>query len=381
VTAKQKAALVGAGALLLALTWQTATVQFNYNGNWSALFYIGDRWPLPPELASDGVRVFRNDPGYDAVFYHLVAHDPWLDRGFSRFADNASMRWRRILTPGLAHLAAWGNDARIHACYISVNLVFIFLGAWWLARYCLFHDSRAAYGLGFLTVPSVLVSIDRLTIDTALAALLIGFIVCAAEGRTGRSATILAFCPLARETGLCLTVGKILADLRDRKRASALVAAATAIPFLIWAGFVMRHTPTDGTAWLGWPFEGILRRTLHPLVYPITGKWVAAAAAFDYLALLGIWAALFQAGYLALKRRNGLLESCAITFASAAIFLGKADIWSGAYEFGRTMSPLLILLGLYAVRERNRFFVMPLMLSLPRILLQYEPQLKGIVRH
>ena len=380
MTANHKAAAVGTVAFLLVLTWQSATVYFNYGGNWSALFYVGDRWPLPPELAFDGVRVFRNDPGYDAVFYHLVAHDPWLERGFSRFADNASLRWRRILIPGIAHLGALGNDAWTHASYICVNLLFVFLGAQWLARYCLSNHLHAVCGLGFLAVPSVLVSVDRLTIDIALAALLVGFIAYAAEGRRSGSATILALCPLARETGLCLTGGKFLADLRDRRWKDALVAAMTAIPFLIWAGYVMHRTPADGTHWLGWPFEGILRRTMHPLAYPITGRWVATAAVFDYLALLGIWAALYQAAYLAVKRRSGLLETCAFTFAAAAIFLGKADIWSGAYEFGRTMSPLLILLGLYAVREKNRLFLVPLLLSLPRILLQFEPQLIGMIR-
>jgi hypothetical protein len=381
VTATQKAAAVGAGALLLVLAWQAATVHYNYGGNWSALFYIGDRWPLPPELASDGVRVFRNDPGYDAVFYHLVAHDPWLSRGFSRFADNASLRWRRILIPGLAYLAALGTDGRVHASYICVNLVFVFLGAWWLTRYCLSHNSRAACGLGFLAVPAVLVSMDRLTIDTALAALLIGLLVHADESRNWRSVALLALCPLARETGLCLNAGQALADFRNRSWKRAAAAIASTIPFFIWAGFVMHRTPIDGTSWLGWPFEGILRRTMHPLVYPITGKWVAAAATFDYLALLGIWVALLQAGYLALKGKSGPLESCTLTFALAAIFLGKADIWSGAYEFSRTMSPLLILLGLHAVREKNLLFVMPVMLSLPRILLQLEPQLRAMLRH
>jgi hypothetical protein len=380
VTAKHKAVAVGACTLLLVLAWQAATVRHNYGGNWSALFYIGDRWPLPPELASDGVRVSRDDPGYDGVFYHLVAHDPWFTRGFSRFADNARLRWRRILIPGLAHLAAAGNDSRIHASYICVNLVFVFLGAWWLALYCLSQNCRPVYGLGFLLIPSVLVSMDRLTIDTALAALTVGFCVYAGREKRMTSAALLALCPLARETGLCVTAGKAFFDLRNREWKGALATAGTTIPFFIWAGVVLRNTPADGTNWLGWPFEGILRRTLHPLVYPVTGRWVAAAALFDYLALLGIWVALIEAGYFVVKKRFGLLESCAIACALASIFLGKADIWSGAYEFGRTLSPLLILLGLYAIRERDRLFLVPLALSLPRILLQLEPQLRWIMR-
>src|SRR5438093_5317440 len=152
---KSRAALRVAGsAVLIVLAWQYATVRFNYAGNWSALFYIGDPWPLPPELASENVRVFKNDPGYDGVFYHLVAHDPWFARGFSRFADNPSLRWRRILIPGLAHIAALGRDEWIHACYIGLNLLFVFAGAWWLARYCVSNAISGSWGLAFLAVPA-----------------------------------------------------------------------------------------------------------------------------------------------------------------------------------------------------------------------------------
>ncbi len=377
---KSRPALTVAGiAVLLVLAWQSVTVDVNYGGKWTALFHIGGSWRLPPDLASENVRVFE-DAGYDGLFYHLVAHDPWLTRGFWRFADNPSLRWRRILIPGLAHIAAMGRDDWIHPCYIGVNLLFIFAGAYWLARYCVLRGLSPAWGFGFLFVPSVLVSIDRLTIDTALAALTVGFVLYAGEGKDRRSLVVLALCPLGRETGLAITAGRACQQWHDRDWKQLLLTIGSVLPFLVWFFFVFRNTPRDGTLWFSYPFAGIIHRTLQPVQYPITGRWVAMAAVLDYLALIGVWIALALTAHLALKRRYGLIESCIYTFFLGAIWLGKADIWAGAYEFGRTMSPLIILLGLLAIRERSRLLLLPLACTLPRIFLQFEPQLRGILR-
>ncbi len=373
-------AAVAALAALLTFGWQAATVHSNYGGKWSALFYIGDRWPLPPPLAGEAY-VHQNNPGYDGVFYHLVAHDPWFSRGFSRFADNPSVRWRRILTPALAHIASAGADDRIHAAYIAINLLFVFLGTYWLGCYCAAQALNPACGLAFLMIPSVLVSMDRLTIDTALAALTVGFILYASADRPVATVIVLSLCPLARETGLALAAGHAWLNLRDRRWRMCIYTLLSMVPFILWAIFVSAHTPRDGTPWLSFPFVGIVRRTLHPLQYPITSRWIALAAAFDYLALIGVWIALLLTARQVVRRSFDLTTFCLFFFSLGALCLGKEDIWAGAYEFGRTMSPLLILLGLLAVRERKPYFLLPLICVLPRIFLQFEPQLRGILRH
>lgn len=101
---------------------------------------------------------------------------------------------------------------------------------------------------------------------------------------------------------------------------------------------------------------------------------------FEELALAGIWLALAFSFYLAWKRRSGLLEITAMAFTALAATLGRFDIWDSAYGFGRTMTPLLIVLGAIALRDRKPTFAVPLVLILPRIALQYEAQLRGAVR-
>ena len=106
------------------LVWETLTVHFNYRGDWTALYDIGAQLQLPPELAGEDVYRFPNPAGYDGQFYHLMAHDPFLRRGWAKFVDNPGLRWRRILVPALAHAVVFGDDERVDSAYLSVLLGF-----------------------------------------------------------------------------------------------------------------------------------------------------------------------------------------------------------------------------------------------------------------
>lgn len=372
--------LIALVACALVAGWQALTVKFNFDGRWNALFYTAAPAELPPSLAFEDIARAREPAGYDGQFYHLVAHDPLLERGFFQFADNPRLRWRRILIPGAAYLLAFGKDRWVDACYILVQLGFVFLGVFWLGTYCVRQGIHPASGLGFLAIPSVLVSIDRMTIDSALAALLVGYVVYAGTLPSWKIYAPLSLAPLARETGLALAAGHALVCLRGRRWKDAALATATSIPFLLWALFVHTSTPQDGTQWLAMPFRGILLRTLDPIQYALTGPWVTLAAVLDYLALVGIWLALAFSFWLAARRNSGVIESCLGVFALGAVCLGKSDIWAGAYEFGRTLSPLLILLGLVAVSSKRYRYLIPLLFVLPRIALQFQPQVLGILR-
>ena len=98
------------------------------------------------------------------------------------------------------------------------------------------------------------------------------------------------------------------------------------------------------------------------------------------MALAGIVIAIGCGIYLAIRRRTDLLSITAIVFIAFAALLGKGDIWDSAYATGRTMSPLLIVLGLIAARDRRPLYLLPGLLVVPRILLQYEAQLRAAAR-
>ncbi len=379
-TSASRATTVACAAALCAVAWLGVNVAFNYGGHISGLFWTGAQVPLPDSLAGHTRRVA--DPvGFDGQYYHLVAHDPLLLRGFMPYVDNPSLRWRRIGLPGLAALLAAGSDRYVDFAYVLIQVVFVFLGAFWLCRYAESVGASGLWGLAFLVVPGVAVSLDRMTVDLPLAALTIGLVLYGTAVRPGwRVYAILCAAPLVRETGMVLLLAWCLYCALRRDWRAASLGAACAAPAVAWWGYVYSRAPIDEARWLSFPLSGILNRTLEGITDPTSTLWLRAAAAFEELVLAGAWLALLLACYLAWKRRTGLIEVAVVLFALFASMLNKTDIWASAYGTGRILSPLLVLLALLALKERRIAFAFPLLLFLPRIALQYEAQLRGALR-
>lgn len=86
---------VAAVTLLCAVVWAAVNIGWNYGDHISGLFYTGSRSALPAQISSHTYRV-KDSIGFDGQFYHLIAHDPLIRRGFAPFVDNPPLRWRRI---------------------------------------------------------------------------------------------------------------------------------------------------------------------------------------------------------------------------------------------------------------------------------------------
>lgn len=370
-------------AFFIAAAWLALNVAGSYGGNLTGLFYTGSKAPLPPELTEPHTRRVNDEVGYDGQFYHLIAHDPLLTRGFSSYVDNPRTRWRRIGVPGLAALLTAGSDRYVDFAYAAIQLGFTLLGAYWLSRIASEQDSSRAWGLAFLLVPAVLVSLDRMTVDLPLAALVVGFMLYGAAGKEDRLPSdgalyaVLITAPLVRETGMILVLAWVVYASARHGRA-AVAGAACAVPALTWWAYVHSRTSPDGTPWLAaYPFGGVVARIVHGIEHPETTTWLWLASKTEDLAFAGIILALMLPLYWMIRTRSwDLVGIASVLYATFASTLGKFDIWSSAYAAGRTMSPLLILLGLIALRERTWFFAIPMLFVLPRFALQYQAQLK-----
>ncbi len=380
IASRRQAVVAGLAAVTLAIAWQFLVVRYTTGGNWTSWFCNAANVAQPPELASDHIYSVATVPGYDSQFYHYMAHDPLLRRGFDRYIDAPRLRYRRILVPGLAYLAALGQDRFIDAALFAVNAAFMFAGAYWLSRYARCQNMHPALGVLFLAAPAVLVSLDRLTVDLALTALCVAFAVYVSEKRARELYLVLLLAPLARETGMLLIAAYCLALVLERQMKAAMLFATSTMPALAWLIFVQSRTaPYDSTGWfLPVPLAGVVDRLIHPAVYPFIPavKWLALI--LDECALVGVILA-FALSFRCPMKFPRPLALAAMLITLSGLTLGK-PFWEDVLAFGRVFSPLVVLIALQSVAARSWLPVLPLALIDPRIGLQLGYKLFQIAR-
>ncbi|HSF02630.1 MAG TPA: hypothetical protein VLA62_06450, partial [Solirubrobacterales bacterium] len=268
--ARGQAVAVAVACAVLVLAGWALTIRFNREGRWSALYCHGSIQSLPPEVAVEDVFRFPGT-GFDGQYYHLIAHDPFLRRGFDRFVDDPRLRWRRGLLPVLAYFLALGRDAWIDVAYRSLILFSAAFGAYHLARLLAELGHPPGWGLAFLAVPGVTASLDRLTGDVVLVALTVMFVRAAIAGRVRALALTLVLAPLVRETGLLLLGGTFLARAAGGRLRGATPLALTALPTLAWFAFVHAHTQAQTYGDVSFvPLQALFAALVDPR--PYTGK-------------------------------------------------------------------------------------------------------------
>lgn len=368
---------VGVLALLAAVVWQAATVEASYGGNWTALFGTGDLRPFPPELEHENIYVFPGSYGFDGQLYHYIAHDPFFRLGLAEYQDDARLRYRRILVPLLAYTLTLGNQRYIDVAYSAVCMGFLFLGTWWLAAYATEYGYSPFWGLGFLVLPATIVTIDRLTVDVALAALCVAFALEVRRGASWRLWVILAAAPMVRETGLLLTAGYGLWLLWKRNWRPLAPAALSVVPSLGWYVFVQAHTQAAPIETSLVPFSAILRLMVRPPAYPDSVPLAGVLTVLDVLALAGMLLAFaLAAGWL---RRLDPLSISAGLFAILGVFLQREDVWVHAFGYARFYTPLLLLLGIEWLESRRWLLLAPLAMILPRMAAQFGKQVQALL--
>lgn len=376
--------VAGLLAVVSALAWQALTVRYNYGGNWTALFCTGAQVRVPPQLAGEGIYTFPNSTGYDGQFYHYVAHDPLLKKGLDKYADAPRLRYRRILLPGLAYLVAFGQDRWVDPAFISVVLLFVFLGAYWLSRCASLYGFHPIWGTCFLLVPATLISVDRLVVDGTLAALTVGFVYYARQGPPWKLYAVLACAILTRETGVLLLAGYCLYLLWRRFPARALLFGTAGVPALAWYAYVQPRTRGDIVllhSFLQAPrarWDSL--RVLFTPKYDLPAVVTAAATALDYLVIAGILLAIVLAIRFALKRSPEPEALAGLLFGlMAARMLFWADL-RDPYTYPRVLSPLLVLLALEGLRARAWIACVPAGALAARVALQLGSEALGILR-
>jgi hypothetical protein len=382
--------LYALGAALAVLCWQAATVHFNYGGNWTALFMTAELYAVPPELAAETYR-FQGSTGYDGQFYRYVAHAPWLRADWDRYYDSPGMRHSRILVPAMAWLLAAGHGQLVDGAYIGVILCWVFLGTYWLGLYAAEEGRQPAWGLAFLLLPATLTSIDRMTVDVALAALCVAFVRYAKKQSWARVYLALALAPLVRDTGALLVAAQCGYDLAGQRWRRAAGFATAVLPTAAWYGYVWIRVTVLATAHLGktmrivprWLFKypgiGILMELFRPAHYPF-GPWLNRTMQFADALALCAFIALMAIGVWSLRQRPWDVEQWAIVcFVALALATSVPNFWGQVYSYGRPFSPLMLLAALRLLRTGATWELVPLSLIALRVVIQMAPEAAGIV--
>jgi len=376
-------------ALALFLLWQFLTVHYNRGGNWTALFLTGRNKPIPPELAP-GTYTFSD--GFDGEMYRYVAHDLLRKRGYLPYIDGPAQRYHRLLVPALAYLLVAGYQPWIDGSYIAVVAFFAFLGAYWLSRWAVLAGAHPAWALGFLAVPASVISMDRMTVDIALAAFTIAFAVYVRTGATWKLFAVLLLGCLVRETGLLLIGGVWLFDLFQRRFARVALWTLAAVPMLAWYWFIRglfpEKTHYGAPSWFASKLgPGLFYRMFQPQKYPLPAWLDAVARAGDAVALAAILLAAILAVVLFVRARPKCpLLISAIFFTLLVFILTQRSYWTDVNGYARVLSPLLILVALPSI-ARDTYVPFPLWLALaPTILvtlrlgMQFTSSIAGVVR-
>lgn len=366
----------------LAFGWQALTVRYNYNNNWTALFGAGALFAAPPDaLASENIYRFPNSRGYDGQIFHIMAHDPFMLRGFWKTLDSPRYRYRRFLIPTLVWTLALGQDRFVDAAYISVIQIFLFLSAYWLAALAQLLGRSAAWAVGLFAVPAVTVSLDRMTVDGCLIALIAGLAYYLQKKNWMLVFLFCVLCGLTRETGLLVPLGVIAWLLFQRNFRRAIAMAFSLLPTLLWFLYVSSRVPGKvGNRLSMIPFAGIVRRLLSPYPYHFGAAVNLIATVFDYLALAGLLLGILYSLWNMRRLRSRADGWIALGFAVLVIMIASPDVWRDAFSFARVFSPLLFLTALDCLFAESLTGAVPLLLTAPRIWLQFGFQVLGIVR-
>jgi energy-converting hydrogenase Eha subunit C len=374
-------------ALALFLLWQFLTVHYNRDGNWTALFLTGDNRAIPPDLAP-GTYTFPGH-GFDGEMYRYVAHDLFMQRGYVTYLDVPAQRYHRILVPALAYLLVAGHQPWIDASYIAVIAIFALLGAYWLSRWAVLTGRHPAWALAFLLVPATLISMDRMTVDLALAAFTVAFALYWRIGAWTRLFIVLLLACLVRESGVLLAGGCCLVELFSLRLGRAAIWASTALPALVWYLFVRRllperthfGVPTWFAKRLG---PGIFYSLYHPPRYALPPLLEAIARWSDVLSLAAILLASLVVILFLRSRPLNPLAIAAVLFVVLVFALTNSKYWIDVNGYARVLSPLLLLVALGTLEGEGAVpwwtGLVPAILVDLRLSLELASEAGGIVR-
>jgi hypothetical protein len=288
----------------------------------------------------------------DAQHYYRVATDPFGTGSVFHGTPpgvGTAYRYGRILYPFMAWVVALGNPPWVRYALPLVHLCGVWLVFALACEFCALAGRRAAYGLGIVFLPSVLLYGLVLVPEMLISGLILLVYRFALANRPRDAKIATAVLLLARETAVLAIIPLGLRCVMRRRYASALGWAATLIPLALWWTWVRIRIGI-------WPFLDPVNAYNKPLDLPIRGflamawhptsiAWLAARTAWITIALALLAHKMF---------RWFPLTAGAIWTAMLMVFFGPGQANLPGEAF-RLMMPTQILVALgFLAAKRSR---------------------------
>lgn len=214
------AAVTAFAALFYAIFTIFALATYEWNPLW--FVWVGERYA---ELDPAG-RL-----GYDGQFTYYLAQE---GADALPHIDNPPYRLQRILFPVIARLLSLGAPALVPWAMIAVNFAAIVVSTRLLARLLLESDLSPWYALTYAMFVGTFMAYSRALAEPLAICLAVIGVLSWSQERNKTAVLALSLASLAKETALIFVVGIMLAELARKEIRSALLAASSLLPLLVW---------------------------------------------------------------------------------------------------------------------------------------------------
>src|SRR5262249_55602161 len=146
----------------------------------------------------------------------------------------------------------------------------LFIGVYFTALLLEKYNLATWWAVTFLFLPAVIVSVDRMVADIAIASLLMAALYFDATKRFHWQWAVLCACAAVRETGLVILAAFVIARLIQRNWRQASALSASAVPTLAWYAFVQSHTNAYQYSEILLPWKSTIAALFTSNTYPLT---------------------------------------------------------------------------------------------------------------
>lgn len=321
--------------------------------NWDPTVFtaFGEEEPVTLAYAEEklGREVLtRPAQGHDGKYFFVQANDPLITEpdDNASILDRPAYRSQRMLYPLIAGAAGLASPEVITWTLVSVNVVFLGLGSWAVARIAMKHGITPWAGLAFALNIGLL---SELFIDGAgivsFALACLGALALEEE-RPGLAAALFTGAALTREVMLVFVAFIAFFWIVRRRSIPWLIGVPSVVAVGLWAVYVRIQVdvPVDSPQ--------IKEITLIPFSGMVDALTSGRAEAIDYAVILTLALLVFIVPIRA-SRSDVYLSWGAVGFAVLAPFL-TFYVWQQSFDISRALAPLATVFVLELLLARQR---------------------------